>query len=274
MKEKIKKFTSDKRFKLAVIIAVAVLVLILVIRLFLLVIPVSGFEIEGETFYQTEELINAANVRLGTPIYGINKSEVKENILSACPHIEKVEIKQNLLGVLCFVVEEKTPGWYVQVYDVFYALDYDLKVIHETYDEENLKIRGITKITFPELQSAVVGELPTFGNGDELLIKETLTIIDTIRTNDIKKIMTSIDLRNRFDIRFTVSETFDVVFGDMKDADVKFQRVVNQVDSHKQAGTYGGELNVINPKAVSFKPYFDETPVETENDTAEASDED
>ena len=266
MKEKIKKITSDKRFKLAVIIAVAVLVLILVIRLFLLVIPVSGFEIEGETFYQTEELINAANVRLGTPIYGINKSEVKENILSACPHIEKVEIKQNLLGVLCFVVEEKTPGWYVQVYDVFYALDYDLKVIHETYDEEILKIRGITKITFPELQSVVVGELPTFGNGDELLIEETLTIIDSIRTHKIKKTMTELDLSNRFDIEFTVSETFKVMLGSVKnpeDTEKKLDKILSFIELKKQEGKYGGEIN-LTTQAIIFKEEF--APAESENE--------
>ena len=274
MKVKIKKIMSNKRFKLVGIVVLSAIVLIIVIRLFLLVIPVSGYEIEGQTYYEKEEIINAANVRMGTPIFGINSAEVEDNILKNCPHIKSVKLRQNLSGVLCFIVEERVPGWYVQVHNAFYVLDYDMRVILETYDEESLKKRGITKLILPELQSAVIGELPSFGNGDELLIGETLKIIDTIRTHDIKKIMTSIDLYNRFDIRFTVSETYDVVFGDMKKAEEKFQRVLSRVEENKKSGGYGGEINVINPKAVSFKPYFDETPPLAESDATETPKED
>ena len=169
IKQKLKELIATRAFKKACGMTLCVLAFLVVLRLFLLVFPIRSFEIEGDTYYSINEIIDASKLRSGSPLYGINESKAKKNILKGCPYITDVKIKQKFPGKVCFVVEEGAPGWYIQVGTNFYALDYDLKVLLESYSEEDMILRGLTKLELPELESVIVGEYPSFGKGDELL---------------------------------------------------------------------------------------------------------
>ena len=267
IKQKLKELIATRAFKKACGMMLCVLAFLVVLRLFLLVFPIRSFEIEGDTYYSINEIIDASKLRSGSPLYGINESKAKKNILKGCPYITDVKIKQKFPGKVCFVVEEGEPGWYIQVGTNFYALDYDLKVLLESYSEEDMILRGLTKLELPELESVIVGEYPSFGKGDELLMSETLKVIDTVRNHRIKEKMTYLDLSNRFEIKFTVNETFDVNFGDIKDADEKFALIEKIVSESELEGYAGGEINVIIPSAHSFRGYFADVEDETEDET-------
>jgi len=262
IKKKFKELIAASTFKKACGITLCVLAFLLVFRLFLLVFPVKTFEIEGSTHYTINDIINASDIKTGSPLYGINKSKVKKKIKSECPYVKEVKIKQKFPGTVCFVIEEGEPGWYIQVGKNFYALDYDLNVLLESYSDKDMKLRGLTKLELPELQSVIVGEVPSFGNGDELLISETLKIIDTIRNHKIKSRMTYLDLSNRFEIKLTIDETFNVNLGDIKDSDTKFEMIDKVIASSKKEGYAGGEIGVITPIDFTFDGYFEEKETE------------
>lgn len=256
IKQKFKQLIANRRFRFISGIVLAVLAALVVFRLFLLVFPVRQFELAGDTHYDINEIVDASKIRSGTPLYAINKSKAEKNIIEGCPYVKSVKIKQKFPNKVRLEIEERVAGWYIQVGTDFYALDYDLKVLLETYQEDDLKVRGLTKLELPELESVIVGEYPSFGNGDELLISETLKIIDSIRNHEIKEIITYLNLQNRFQIKLTVKETFDVNFGDMNDAQTKFAMIKRIVHESEFAGYAGGEINVINPLAHSFRGYF------------------
>ena len=269
MKQKIKELTATRTFKKVCGITLCVLAFLVVFRLFLLVFPIRSFEIAGETHYTVNEIIDASKLRSGIPLYGINESKAKKNIVKGCPYVKSVKIKQKFPGTVCFEIEEGEPGWYIQAGTNFYALDYDLKVLLESYSEEDMVARGLTKRELPELESVIVGEYPEFGKGDELLISETLKVIDSIRNHRIKEKMTHLDLTNRFEIKLTVNETFEVNFGDIKDSNEKFSLIEKIVEESELEGYAGGEINVIIPSAHSFRGYFDEDESEVVQEESE-----
>jgi hypothetical protein len=204
----------------------------------------------------------------------VNERKAEKILLEKCPYLKSVEVKKKFPNKICFVVEERVLGWYLEVSDDYYALDYDLLVLLETYDEESLKERGLTRLVLPEIESAICDRLPEFGHGDEQLIRETLKIIDSFRTSGIKERLTYLDLSNRFEIKLTIDGEFDVKLGDMKDIETKLATVTETIEKALASGFVGGEINMITPTTCSFKGEFPapeepEEPTESEESPEE-----
>ncbi len=263
LKAKVKTVLEKRQVQMALVAIIGTLILLLVLRLFLLVFPIREFEIVGDTRYDINEILNASGIRSGKPLYGINVSKAEKKLEEECKYIKEVNIKRKFPDKICFEIEERVAGWYLQVGEDFYALDYDLKILLETYSDEDMKERGITKLVLPELESAIVGELPKFGHGDELLMSETLKIIDSIRDHDIKGRLTYLNLENRFEIKMTVDETFEVNLGDMSDYETKLDMIEKIISQNILAGYAGGEINMIDSLSYSFRGYYNNTDGET-----------
>ena len=252
----IKAFILSKQFFIALMAFMSLLALICLALVFSRFIGVGEFEIKGETDYRLSELISKSGIRTGDMMSSVNERKAEKILLEKCPYLKSVEVKKKFPNKICFVVEERVLGWYLEVSDDYYALDYDLLVLLETYDEESLKERGLTKLMLPEIESAICDRLPEFGHGDEQLIRETLKIIDSFRTSGIKERLTYLDLSNRFEIKLTIDGEFDVKLGDMKDIETKLATVTETIEKALASGFVGGEINMITPTTCSFKGEF------------------
>ena len=252
----IKAFILSKQFFIALMAFMSLLALICLALVFSRFIGVGEFEIKGETDYRLSELISKSGIRTGDMMSSVNEREAEKILLEKCPYLKSVEVKKKFPNKICFEVEERVLGWYLEVSEDYYALDYDLLVLLETYDEESIKERGLTKLVLPEIESVVCDRLPEFGHGDEQLIRETLKIIDSFRTNGIKERLTYLDLSNRFEIKLTIDGEFDVNLGDMKDIDTKLSTVTETIAKALSSGFVGGEINMITPTTCSFKGEF------------------
>lgn len=252
----IKAFILSKQFFIALMAFMSLLALICLALVFSRFIGVGEFEIKGETDYRLSELISKSGIRTGDMMSRVNERKAEKILLEKCPYLKSVEVKKKFPNKICFVVEERVLGWYLEVSDDYYALDYDLLVLLETYDEESLKERGLTRLVLPEIESAICDRLPEFGHGDEQLIRETLKIIDSFRTSGIKERLTYLDLSNRFEIKLTIDGEFDVKLGDMKDIETKLATVTETIEKALASGFVGGEINMITPTTCSFKGEF------------------
>jgi cell division protein FtsQ len=237
-------------------VAVLIVAAICLVALLSLFFSVRAFELEGDTLYDINEIIDASGVRSGDRLFWLNESKIEEKLISECPYIKSVKIKQKLPNKVCFVIEERVSGWYIQVGNDFYALDYDMKVIHETFNEEMLKERGLTKLILPELNSLVIGKVPEFASEDEHLRTETLKIINTVRNHPIKERLNYLDLSNRFQIKMVIDDTYDVDFGDMNDAETKLKTIEKMIEQTRKDGYAGGRITPISSTEYNFSPKF------------------
>ena len=73
--------------------------------------------------------------------------------------------------------------------------------------------------------------------------KETLKIIDSFRTHEIKERLTGLDLSNRFEIKLEVDNSYEIYFGDMKNFDIKMQFLIEVLKESKE--TYGYSSGII-----------------------------
>lgn len=269
----IKEIMLSKQFFIATVSVMGVLALICLVCVVFRFIGVGSFEIKGETDYQLSELISASGLRTGDRLYEVDEKKAEERLLESCPYLKSVEVKKKFPNKICFEVEERVLGWYIEIGEDYYALDFDLLVLLETYSEESLIERGLTKLVLPELESAMCDYLPEFGRGDEHLVSETLKIVDIFRSHDVKQRMTRLDLSNRFEIKLTVDGSFEVSLGDISNIETKLKTVIEVIETQLDNGYVGGEINMITPTSYSFKGVFAEQSEEQneETDTDEPS---
>lgn len=269
--KRLKKLVENKTARKIFLIAACVIALLLVLRVFLLVFSVDEFEIEGDTKYTLNEIVNAAGIKKGDRLYAIDEDEVIDRIMKGCPYIESVSVERKFPDTVCFVVEERGSGWYLQVGDDYYALDYDLKVIMESSDESVMTKRNLTKLVLPNLQSALAqtGEVPEFGGGDERLISETLRVIDTIRTHKLKDRITYLNLENRFEIKMVIDETYEVDFGDMGDANKKFDMIEMVIADNVEKGYIGAKITFSGSISPAVEWYFPDDSEESDSEDNE-----
>lgn len=269
---KLRRILLSKQFCITVLVVMSLLAFICLFKVILGFMPVENFELQGDTHYELTEIRNAAGIRRGEKLYKIDERKAEEKIIKRCPYVKSVEIKQKFPNTVCFVVEERESGWYMQVGSNFYGLDYDMRVLNETYLEDEFIERGLTKLTLPELESVIVGELPRFANDDEQLMKETLEIIEKFRSHDIKSRLTGLDLSNRFEIKLEIDNSYDVYFGDMKSFDIKVKELVEVLRiASEEYGYSGGQITWdAGYSSFALKGYF---PDPSEEESGESVDE-
>ena len=256
MRRRIKELVLSKRFFVALMILMCLLALICIISVLFRFMRVGHFEIKGVTDYEISELVSASGIRRGDGMYTVNEKKATKKLLEGCPYLKDAKVSKKFPNKICFEVNDRPLGWYVQIGYDFYAIDYDMIVLLETQDEQSLIEKGLTKLVLPELESVVCGYIPSFGHGDDHLVEQTLKIIHKFRSSDIKNRLTYLDLSNRFEIKMTVDSTFDVDLGDMNDIDDKLRTVMVKIENEKQKGTDGGKINIITPTSCSFSKYF------------------
>ena len=182
---------------------------------------VETFEVVGISRYETEDLVAASGVKKGDLLYALDRDAVEERILRECPYLESAKVKAKFPNRLRIIVEGKDPQWYLDISGSLYTLDSKLVVIAET-----TKVKGITKLILPNVQSAMYGEVPLFAES-ETERKKTLEVIDAIRGTALKERLTEVDLSSRWDIRMVVDGKYDVLMGDMSD----FSAKINAIDA-------------------------------------------
>lgn len=269
---RIRRILLSAQFCITVLVIMGLLAFICLVRVVLGFMPVKHFALEGNTHYDISEVISASGIRSGDKLYGINEKKATEKLIAECPYIKTVKIKQKFPTTVCFVVEDREPGWYIQVGKNFYGLDFDMRVLQETYVDKELIERGLTKLVLPELEIVFVGELPNFASGDDQLKRETLEIIESFRSHEIKARLTGLDVSNRFEIKLQIDNSYEVYFGDIKNFDIKMEFLTEVLKKAEESGYSGGTITWDEGySSFGFKGVYAD-PSESESETVKESD--
>lgn len=213
-------------------------------------LEIKKIELEGIcSYYSRSELIEASGVGYGDKLYGLKPDSVEATILAECPYIESVSVKQSFPNKLVFSVVEKTPQWYIEVTGDYYVLDTDLVVLGESTNEETLKTSGLTRLELPNVKRVVLGELPVFGE-DELEIKRTCELINTVRQHPLKLRITALDISNRFAITLTVRDTYEAYCGDMSNMKSKLDAIEDVLTLDFCSRFSGADIDASSPSTV------------------------
>ncbi len=206
-------------------------------------LTVSEYNVVGITRYDREELIGASGVKKGSFLYSLDYEQIEKRILEECPYLSSVKVEAEFPNTLRIEAEGKSGQWYLDIAGAKYSLDSELRVISETADPI-----GMTKLVLPNIQSAIYGEVPLFGESDTER-KRTLEVIEIIRRTSFKDRLTEVNLESRWDIHLVVDGCYDVSLGDLTDLDAKLKETeaILARDSVKQHAS--GKIFIVKDKS-------------------------
>ena len=219
-----------------ILLVLAVLTVLGGVRIVRGFMRVKHFELRGISVYELNDLVNASGLKRGDLLYAIREEEVEQRILAECPYLESVELTPHFPNRLEFRVEGRAAQWYVELADTKYALDGDFVVMEET-----IKTDGMTKLILPNVQSAMVGQVPVFGQS-ETEVKKTAEVLSAIRQTTFKSRLTLVDLESRWDIRLEVDGAYRILMGDMSDFEAKLRAVESILQQESLSDYTSGQI--------------------------------
>ena len=240
----------------AIVIVMLALAIFGIVRLTKSFMRVSVIEVRGDSPYEAEEIVNSSGIKMKDKLYEVDAGLVEKNIKAYCPYISKVEISTKFPGKIRINVESLAAAWYVEIFEDFYALDADLRVLEETSDNQKFVAGGIPKLTLPSVRSTVVGSTLLYGANDGE-IKYAEEFMNAVKGTTFKSRLTLVDIDEQFDIYIQVDGTINVYMGSIRDADVKLDAVERALEDPKLHGCTGAEIDVSNPQMLSVRPKYD-----------------
>ncbi len=230
---------------LLLMIFLCVFCLIFCVRRFL---TVQKFSMSGISEYELEEIVAASGVKRGDRWVSLDSQEIAQNVCDGCPYVAWVKVSFRFPNQLHFSVEGKLGVWYIEVEDRKYSLDPELVVITDTENTD-----GMTKLILPNLQSAIAGELPVFGESQTEL-KKTLELVSMIRESPLKGRLTLVDLSDRTNIALEIDGRYRALLGDSSNFEAKIGEIMMILSQEAVKNSVGGEINVTVPGHSGFRP--------------------
>lgn len=238
------------------VLAAVVLSVLCVIKVIKGFMKVSEFEVLGAIPYEREDIINATGVRFGDKLYSVDTDKVEKNILEECAYIKDVSVSAKFPNTLKISLEAYAVTWYIEIEGDYYSLDKDLRVLEETPNGEKFKNGGITRLTLPNVKSAIVGSKLTYGESDaEREFSESFMTM--VKQMSFKTRLTLVDIDNRFDINIGVDGVYDVYMGNKNNLEEKLKALETALADKRLENCVSAKIDVSDPSSVYIRPVFD-----------------
>ena len=254
--QKVVSLDFNKIIAFAIVVIAVVFALIsavLVVRSFM---RVSEIEVVGYSSYDREDIITASGIKLKDKLYSVDKGEVEKKIMRDCPYVSSVDVKLRFPGTVKIDLECYTAVWYVEIEGDFYSLDADLRVLEETFSDQKYINGKITKLTLPNITSAVVGSELSFGL-DESEREFSYDFMEKLKRMSFKSRLSYVDIDNRFDINIGVDGVIDVYLGGGANMEDKLRGLEKALSDEKLRGCISAEIYAADPEAIYIKPVYD-----------------
>ena len=228
------KAEKTKRAALIGCVLCAALLVVLVVALF----PILDVEIESnQSHYTEQELLQALDASGWTPVLGLLPGRAEQRLMDGLLYLEDAKVTYSFPATLHVSVKEQTTLYYFY-YDTliggkphtgWLAVGPDLRVVDAAREADAFEQRGLTKLALPApvLDQAKPGRARTLrytreeetGEGakteqDFAYITEFLGYLEQSSVADK---LTSVDLREKFDVKITLEGKHRIEFGRVRD---------------------------------------------------------
>ena len=223
---------------------------------FLFSCRIKTVKAENFVYSAEEDIVKSAGIKIGSHSYSINKNKISEAIISKNPYISSVRIKRTSPTSITIIVTEEEPRFYFIYGEKCLVLSKSLRVLAEYQNVEDISFLNIHEIHLPVIKEASVGKKIIFENSKDGKI--AFDAIETVFSSEISNDITSADLSEKFDMRFTYKDKYDIRFGSFKNIDINISMVKETIDYlENPLNGYAYAKGIIHariPDETSFEP--------------------
>ena len=189
---------------------------------------VSTIEVEGNSLYTGEEIIEASGIEQGDNLFFINRFTAISRIFAKLPYVEKAVINRSLPNRLVIVVTESQAIACVAAEDGTWAIDRGCKLLSKVSGDEMrglIRIEGLTPIA-PE-----AGQVVAPGEAESPKVSYLSAILTQIDTLGLRDNITYVDISGISNPYFDYMGRFTVKLGSFENVEYKFQCLLSAVDA-------------------------------------------
>jgi cell division protein FtsQ len=228
---------------LTVAVALAV-VLIAIVALVFALFRAEEFIIEGAELYTEEALVDAAEIEIGSFLFGIDKDKVEESILKKCTLISDARISIKLPNKVVITVKEDSPVFFVRVGVSTVLFGADLRIAEV---KQNSSAGQGVEVLLPEISSAVAGKRIVFKDDEPSYI---VKLLESAVRSELFDRITLINCVNTRDAFYEVDGKYKLILGGTSELDVKLRVALEYLDNPRIANASSAELDLTSPKEV------------------------
>lgn len=234
--KKISKNTKMKRSGNLKFIVRAFFMIVFFVLLFFIIcgmffFKVKSIKINGNIYYDPEEIIQQSGIERGTAIFTVNKSDAANKIKENFPYIKSVKIKIIFPNSVKIDLENDTGVYKIKLGGEYYIISEHFKVLcKEDAVKKNNQNAGEntdgyeTNIINIKTDSAVkcfVGKSIMFSDID---IKDILTLFfKAFNDSEIFDDINELDITDKFNIYLIYGGRFRIEYGNFEDVGIKTQ---------------------------------------------------
>ena len=135
----------------------AVILLFVIMAAVNIILGVRSVEVIGTDMSSPDEIMSVAGIKEGNGYFSYNRSRSEEKVLQSIPCIKEIDISKSIFGKVKITVSEKKALWYTEFFGNYLALSDTLEVIRSDESKKSFVERGLVRLDFPEVNSAVLG---------------------------------------------------------------------------------------------------------------------
>lgn len=237
-RNRVRKRISREAFKRMVIMAGIVLAVILSMLIFF---RVRSIEVQGTSYYQPQDILDAAGVEKGDNLLILSRAEIAGNVLEKLPYAQSVRVSRQLPDTVIITVTEYDATYaVVDAKGEYYLITASGKVtekITAAKASEHIRIEALT-IETPTLGGQISVMAPV---GQEVAAQGQLTalkkVLTAIETYGLQQTVRSVSVPSSYEITLRYEDRFEVKVGDTEELDYKFQFLIQTVKSQKSYAT-------------------------------------
>ena len=226
-----------RKIKNRSVLFVPVSIIVIVLALFFgfsIFLRVSDVQVEGNSFYTAEEIIEASGIERGDNLFFINRSATTSRIYSRLPYIELVDVRRSLPNRVVIAVTESQAIAYVTAESGYWAVDDSCKLLSQP-DMGGLdgliRVEGLTPI------APAVGQRIEAGVEEGPKVTYLSAILKRVAALGLRADVARIDISNVSNPTFSYLGRFTVKLGAMgsgEELDYKFQLLLSAVEQMQE----------------------------------------
>ncbi|MBQ6262499.1 MAG: FtsQ-type POTRA domain-containing protein [Clostridia bacterium] len=238
----------ERRRGLLLALMIILFTVLFVFGFYKLVFVVRNITVEGNLTYAAEEIIEASGVSKGLNLYSFRASATDSKVTFKCPYVEHVEVRRSPPGTVTLNVTEDVPAYFAEIFGKTVVLSDGLRVL-DTLAEGEPVPETLIKLKLPAVSYSVEGRLIEFaGEKDERSIRATL---EAAADSDLCDRVSSIDLRDLYNIEASCDGKYLLIFGSSTDIDVKFATAAKVLEDPMFSSGNKARLNLSDPSKTS-----------------------
>ena len=189
---------------------------------------VSGIEVEGNSLYSREEIIEASGIEEGDNLFFINRFSAISRIFAKLPYVEKAVINRTLPNKLVIVVSESRAIACVSAEDGTWAIDRSCKLLSKA---DGADLRGLIRIEGLTPIAPEAGQIIAPGEAESPKVSYLSEILTQIESLGLRDRITYIDMSGISNPTFDYIGRFTVKLGTNENVEYKFQCLLSAVDA-------------------------------------------